>query len=111
MKLIDILKEVLLELDNGMDSIGDEEDLLQFPHMNFTVSIFRDEKKLLFSPQNHQSIPNKIRTLINDLKQTFRISDVVQKEIGTFEVTLDPRTDLDSVIDFIKQELESDGNF
>jgi hypothetical protein len=78
--------------------------------MNFTIAVFRDQKKLLFSPQDHQSIPNKIRTFVNDLKQTFRVSSVIQKDLGSFEVTLDPRTDLDSVLGFIKDQIDPSGN-
>ena len=110
MKLKTFLLEALNELDDGTTPVDGNENLLEFPNMNFTIAVFRDQKKLLFSPQDHSSIPNKIRTFVNDLKQTFRISSVIQKDIGSFEVTLDPRTDLDSVLDYIKQEIEPSGN-
>jgi len=110
MKLKDILKEALMELDDGFTPINGDDSVLEFPHSNFSISVFRDEKKLLFTPQNHQSIPTKIRTFVNDLKQNFRVSEVSQKELGAFEITLDPRTDLDTVLDYIKQTMEEDGN-
>lgn len=119
MKLKDIFESIIKEFgeeqpeeigtnDDQMQNIAlDDDDVLEFPNQHFSISIFRDEKKLLFTPQQHQSIPNKIRTFVNDLKQNFRIQSVSQKDLGAFEVQLDQREDLDSVVDFIKQEIEN----
>ena len=84
---------------------GDGE-VLEFPHDNFTLSIFRGTKKLLFSPQHHDSITNKIRTLVNTLKQNFRILRVNDKDLGAFEIEVDPRENFEAIIDFIKNQSE-----
>jgi hypothetical protein len=109
MKLVEVLNKILKEIDDGLSNISSQDDsVLEFPNQNFSISVFRDEKKLLFAPIQHQSIPSKTRTFINNLKQNFRIKQIVQKDLGSFEVVLDEREDLDSVLDYIKQEIETD---
>jgi len=94
------LKTIFLEME------GDGE-ILEFPNDNFTLSIFRGTKKLLFSPQYHNAITNKIRTLINMLKQNFRILRINNKDLGAFEVEVDPREDFESIVDYIKNQAET----
>lgn len=100
MKLKEVYKDLLREAE------GDGETL-EFPNDNFTLSIFRGNKTLLFSPQHHNAITSKIRTLINMLKQNFRILRINNKDLGAFEVEVDPREDFESVVDFIKNQTET----
>lgn len=85
---------------------GDGETL-QFPDDNFVLSVFRSTKTLLFTPQYHNSITNKIRILVNMLKQNFNIARVSDKDMGSFEVEVDPREDFEAVIEFIKSQSEN----
>lgn len=85
---------------------GEENSVLEFPNDNFTLSIFRGEKKLLFSPQYHNAITSRIRTLINMLKQNFRILRINDKDAGCFEVEVDPREDFEAVVDYITSQVE-----
>lgn len=94
------LKQVLMEMD------GDGETL-QFPDDNFVLSVFRGNKTLLFTPQYHKSITNKIRILVNMLKQAFRIVRVSDRDLGAFEVEVDPREDFETVVNFIKNQAET----
>lgn len=93
------LKQILLEME------GDGQTL-QFPNDNFTLAIFRKNKTLVFTPQYHTSITNKVRTLVNMLKQNFRILRVEDKDLGAFEVQVDPREDFEGVVDWIKNQSE-----
>ena len=94
------LKEILQEME------GDGETL-EFPNDNFVLSVFRNTKTLIFTPQYHNSITNKVRTLVNMLKQNFRILRVVDKDLGAFEIQVDPREDFESVVDWIKSQSEN----
>ena len=99
MLLSQIFKNILREQNENSD-------ILEFPKQNTIVSIFRNEKKLLFVPFKDQTIPNKIRTFVNILKQNFRVVKVVDRDIGSFEVEFDPREDLNVIVDFIKNEMD-----
>jgi hypothetical protein len=96
-------------LQNSMENNNDQ--LLEFPNSNFVVSLFGADKKLLFSPQSHESLPNKVRTMVNMIKQNFKVSQIEQKDMGAFEITLSPQENFDGVVNFIKQEMERDGNY
>ena len=84
-----------------------DEEIIEPPNDNFTLSIFRNEKKILFTPQYHTSVTGKIRTLVNMLKQNFRILRITDKDIGSFEVEIDPREDIDAVVNFIRDQSET----
>lgn len=96
-------------LQNSMENNNDQ--VLEFPNSNFAVSFFGADKKLLFSPQSHESLPNKVRTMVNMIKQNFKVSQIEQKDMGAFEITLSPQENFDAVVNFIKQELQQDGNY
>lgn len=81
-------------------------EVLEFPHDNFVLSVFRGEKKLVFSPQFHNAITSKIRTLVNMLKQNFRILRVNDLDGSSFEVEVDPREDFEAVVDYIRSQAE-----
>lgn len=92
-----------------VESLLREQDaeVMEFPNDNFTLSIFRSNKTLVFTPQYHHSVTNKIRTLITMLKQNFRILRVNDKDLGSFEVEVDPREDFESVVDFIRNQSQT----
>ena len=116
MKLMRVLREALAEQDEqGL------EDVIEFPNQNFTVSIDRAKKKLTFAPQSHSALPSKMRSFITMLQQDFDIlrltsledegdegpGDVDDPNLrGVFEMELDPRTDLEEIVDYIKQKVE-----
>jgi hypothetical protein len=85
----------------------DEDNIIEFPNDNFTISVFRAEKKILFTPQGHSSLPSKIRILVNMLKQNFNILRIKDKDVGSFEVEVDPREDFESIVDYIKMQAET----
>lgn len=112
------LKNIILEVLQTEQ----EEDVLEFPNENFTVSIDRNKRKLIFAPQEHSSLPSKLRTMLTMLKQRFNIVNINSLEDendagsgdvddpnlrGVFEVEVDPRENFDSVIQFVKTEAEN----
>ncbi|MDP3763678.1 MAG: hypothetical protein Q8Q92_03455 [bacterium] len=76
---------------------------LELPKYNLIVSIMEKEKKINFSPLNSSMPAPQARTLINELKSKFKISLVQQQPGGIFIVTLDPRTEVGLVIDYLQQ--------
>lgn len=112
------LKKIILEVLREQE---DAENIIEFPNENFTVSINRNEKKLVFAPLLHSAIPSKIRTYINLLKQNFRVlrvnslededdtreNDVDDPKLrGVFEIEFDPREDFEAVLDFIRNQID-----
>jgi len=118
MRLKDVFLEALLEQDpQGL------EDTLEFPNQNFTVSVDRNQKKLIFSPQSHSALPSKMRTFLTMLKRDFRVIRVKSLEDegdqgpgdvddpnlrGVFEIVFDPRENFEEIIDYIKQKVENE---
>lgn len=107
------LKKLFLEVLKEQES----EDVLEFPNENFTVSLDRERQRLIFAPQQHASLPSRLRNMLNMLKQRFNVSkvnslededDVGPNDIddpnlrGIFEIVLDPRENFDAVIEFIQ---------
>ena len=116
MKLISIAKMVLRE-QGGAEEEAPEEDssnpsaeVIEMPHDNMTISVFRDKKILAFVPQFHNSITNKIRTFINSLKENFMVLRITPKSINSFEVEFDPRQNFDEVVNFIQQIASQETN-
>lgn len=108
-----------------MEALGEQElpDSIEFPNQNFIVSINRPQRKLIFSPEGHSSLPNKIRTMINMLKQNFRVlkvnsladeddrgqGDTDDPNLrGVFAVDFDPRVDFEAAIDFLKNQMDKE---
>src|SRR3990167_1416404 len=81
----------------------DQNQSIELPKYNLVVSIMEKEKKLNFSPLNSSMPATQSRTLINELKGKFKISLVQQQPGGIFIVTLDPRTEVGLVIDYLQQ--------
>lgn len=106
MKLKDVFEHLLKETDDLESITGDDQDnIIYVPESNFSISLFPNTKTLLFSPQEHTSVTKQVRTLLNSIKQQFRVSSVNEKGVGIFEVVLDPREDFDAVVDFIKSQV------
>jgi hypothetical protein len=118
MRLKNILLEALAEQDaQGLD------DTLEFPNQNFTVSIDRNQKKLIFSPQSHSALPSKMRTFLSMLKRDFRITRLKSLEDegdqgpgdtddpnlrGVFEIEFDPRENIEEIVDYIRRKVEEE---
>ena len=62
MKLKDLFIKIIKEQDGDATPISSLEDdetninVVEFPHDNFSVSFFRDKKRLVFTPQEHKSL-------------------------------------------------------
>lgn len=93
------LKEIYQDVFQEQDAQGQS---IELPKYNLIVSIMEAEKKLNFSPLDTTKPAPQARTLINQLKQKFKVSLVRQQAGNTFEVTLDPREDLGVVQDFLQ---------
>jgi len=108
------LKRVLIE---ALREQGEEEEVVELPNQNFTISVERENNRLIFSPQGHMSVPSKLRTMLTMLKQKFNITSIKSLEDegdtkpndtddlglrGMFEVVLDARENMDEILEFIK---------
>lgn len=94
------------------DGGADPETIIELPNQNMTVVASRSKKTLLFVPQFHTSLTNKVRTYVNTLKQNFMVLGVSSKEDGAFEISFDPRENFDSVLDQVHDlsQLEKEFN-
>ena len=108
MKLRSIFLEALEDFDTAPLPGMDNGQVLELPNSKFIISIFPEEKKLLFTPQQHTLLPKVILKFVFALKQLFNISEINHKEQGIFEVVFDPRQPFDDVTLFIKEELQTD---
>lgn len=79
-----------------------EENTVELSKQNLVVSFFEKERKLHFSPLDATKPSPQARTFINDLKEKFKITNVMQQSGNIFVVTLDPREDFNLVLDYIK---------
>lgn len=82
---------------------AEQNQSIELPKYNLVVSIMEAEKKLNFSPLDTTKPAPQARTLINQLKQKFKVSLVRQQTGNVFEVTLDPREEIGLVQDFLQQ--------
>lgn len=111
MKLITVFKHLINEADeDASDTTGDNDSVVEFTDSNFAISIFRNKKSLLFSPQQHNIIPNEMIELVKALREEFRVINIFEEESRVFEMVFDPRENFDKVIDFIKKASEKDQN-
>jgi len=110
------LKKILLEMLQEQEQ--DSEDVIEFPSNNMVLSVDKNKKKLILTPLNLSSNSSTIRKIILMLKQNFKISKInaledddsrVNKTYdsslkNTFEIQVDPTENLDSVVEFVKNE-------
>ena len=102
MKLMDVLRSVL-EANDVYDLHGGNPNLLEFPKDNFVASLVPNEKRIEFSPRDESKTSTRIRSLINDIRNKFRVAKVVQIGMNTFNVSMDPLENFDKVAAYIKE--------
>lgn len=101
------LKEVFINLIKEGEEDSVDDSLIEFPDHNFCVAFFKDEKRIIFSPQNDtKELPEMVDAFVEIMKEKYAVSEAEPKEVGTFEVVFDPREDFESVLTFIKQQLD-----
>lgn len=95
------LKKLFLEL------LQEEEldDVIKFPAQNLVVSIFRSDKRMMLMPQD-KGDSTLARSYVNMLKQQFRVYDVNHLSGNVFEVIFDPREDFESVVEYIRNQVD-----
>lgn len=105
------LKEVFINLLKEGEEEPVDDSIIEFPEYNFSVSLFKDEKRIIFSPQNcTQDLPEMVDAFVEIMKEKYAVSKAEPKEVGTFEVVFDPREDFESVLTFIKQQVDLDND-
>ncbi len=77
------------------------QDIIEFRKHNFAVSTFPSEKRIQLSPIDNQKAVNRIRSLIANLRDDFRVSKVVQLDMNIFDVTFDPTENFDKIKSYI----------
>lgn len=119
MLLKEILNQVLREQDEASS-------VIEFPKEKFIVSVNKNKKELIFTPQESAALPNKIRPMVLMLKRNFNVSSVKNQEEtpsaapeeyknqdvdiedpnlrGVIIVTVDPREDMDKVVEFLSSQ-------
>jgi hypothetical protein len=108
MKLKQIFMEALEDFDDAPLPGMDNGRVLSLPHTNFSISFFPDEKRILFTPQAHEELPNKIQDFVSTISEYFHVSKIDHEDGGIFEIHFDPRQDFDKVVLFIKEEMGVD---
>lgn len=114
-----IFEVVLVEVDPMQSSLppipaqqgaqqtgNQEENIVTYPKDSFSISLFPDKKKMLFSPLKGSIPPKKPRMIVNQLKNNFNIYTVKDLQGGILEVTLNPSEDFFKVVDFIKNWMD-----
>jgi hypothetical protein len=104
----------MMKLKSILESIEDFDDspmpgmnngrVLSLPNTKFVISVFAEEKKLLFTPDKHDLLPMPIINFVYKLQEYFNVSKINSKEHNIFEVCFDPRQDFDQVMLFIQEE-------
>jgi hypothetical protein len=108
MKLKQIFIEALKDLDTSPMPGMNNGQVLFLPNTSFVISVFKEEKKLLFTPQDHNTLPPKIKEFVYSLKEYFNISNINHKEEGIFEIEFDPRQDFNQVMVYVKEQMGVD---
>ena len=96
MKLLPVFKQVLKE----QVQIG---NIVEFPNSNFVASLFPMEKRIMFSPIEHFSLTNEIKSVVENLRDSFRTIRIESEGQGSFAVEFDPREDFDTITEFLHQ--------
>lgn len=108
MKLFEVFLEAIEDIDTSPMPGMDNGQVLSLPNTKFVISVFNDEKKLLFTPQGHSDLPLAIIDFVYDLRDLFNVLRVNDKEEGIFEVEFDPRQDFNEVLTYVKEEMGVD---
>lgn len=118
-----LLKEILSQVLREQDEMS---QVIEFPKEKFIVSVDKTKKQLIFTPQESSALPNKIRPMVLMLKRNFNISSIKNQEdttntippeqqdkdvniddpdlSGVIIVSLDPREDVDKVVEFLSSQ-------
>lgn len=101
MKLKDIW--VRIQEDSTVHTLhGGNPNLLEFPKENYAVSFFPPEKRIAITPRDNKRSGTRIRSLINDLRNEFRVDKVTQLEMNTFDVRFSPSENFERVRSYIE---------
>ena len=101
MKLKDIINQ--LYEDTTVHSLhGGNPNLIEFPKQNYAASFFPREKRVELTPRDNQQKQTRIRSLINDLRTQFRIDNVVQLDMNTFDVRFSATENFERVRAYIE---------
>lgn len=103
MMMLPIIRSIIEAQDDVYDLHGGNPNLIEFPKDNFAASFVPGEKRIELSPRDDSKTCTRIRSLVNDLRNQFRIAKVVQLGMNTFNVVFDPSEDFDNVTAYVKQ--------
>lgn len=102
MNFLSVFKDALREANDVYDLHGGNPNLIEFPKDNFVASFMAKEKRIEFSPRDDTKASNHIRSLINSIKNAFRVAKVTQIGMNTFDVVIDPTENFDKVMAYVK---------
>lgn len=77
--------------------------IVELPDVNMSVSVFTGEKKLVFTPQDHEATTEKVKKYLNVFKKNFRIDRINSLKKGSFEVEFDPRENFAAAVEFLQK--------
>ncbi len=84
------------------DLHGGNPNLIEFPDDNFVASLQAKEKRVELSPRDDSKTCTAIRALVKGLRDKFKVANVVQVGMNTFDVTMDPAEDFNNVAAYVK---------
>ncbi len=108
MKLKPIFLESLEEFDDAPLPGMDNGLVLSLPHTNFVISVFPEDKRLMFTPQKQEELPRKIIEFVYAIKEYFNVSEIKEMDQNIFQIEFDPRQDFDKVMLFIQEQMDVD---
>lgn len=85
-----------------------DRDVVNLPGVNMNVSFFTGEKKMVFSPQDHEAFTEKIKKYVDLFKKSFRINSIKSLDKGSFEIEFDPRENFTAAVQFLQQLAQHD---
>lgn len=107
MKLMEVYRKIVEQTPDAIEDV-----VLEFPNQNFNVSIFPEQKKLVFVPQFHNSFTEGMKSYIFMIKERFRIAEIddLDKDDdpndnhlqNAFAVFIDPREDFSLVTQMLR---------
>ena len=80
------LKRILEDVFTDQQTDG---ETIELPKKNIIVSVFDKQKIINFAPLDKTKPTPQVRTLINQIKQKFKVSDVKQQQGNVFVINLD----------------------
>jgi len=83
-----------------------QKKILDFPKHNFTVSIFPNERKLIFAAKKGSIKPTNLRETINFVRNTYMVNEIKYLKNGVFQIILRATENMGQVSDGIQQFVE-----